>query len=51
MFRWWLAGGGKVAGRWEISQGRDAMNEEGEGEGKVALLLVITSLTFFDKLG
>ena len=48
----WVAGGGKVAGRWKISHGgEDAMNEEEEGEKKVALLLVITSLTFVDKFG
>ena len=57
VFGWWLVVGGwlvhdsKVAGRWKISQGQDAMNEKEEGEEKIALLSVITSLTFVDKFG
>ena len=56
-----LDGGWRVAGWWQQDgwkvedqprRGReDAMNEEEEGEEKVTLLLVITSLTFVDKFG
>ena len=52
---WVVAGGWRLDGQWRQGGWKvedqprrgDAMNEEEEGEEKVALLLVITSQTFF----
>ena len=52
---WVVAGGWRLDGQWwqggwkveDQPRRGDAMNEEEEGEEKVALLLVITSQTFF----